>query len=432
MAHVNLGQNVSSSMNVPHVEAVMGQQSVLGEGSREGLMGLKKGVTPVRLAEMDRYLNKYPDIEAAVLLRDGFRDGFQIPFVDVEVKLSTKNLKSAREFPEVVTEKLNKEVALVGSISGVGTSSGTHGVGVPGGIMEPSVRAVRELLSRSLASGTWSHYSKTWRVWEDWKLRIGGGLEDESKLLLLLGHSWESGWSVPKVNNFLSGLAFGFRFRGLRDLTKSFLVLQAVRGRRRNWRASDKRCPVSYEVLLILSEHVREVCASPGEVVLLKLAFSLAFFGAFRLGELVSPCRFKKGGLLRQDVDVFGDRLEIILRSSKMDRDGRGCKVVLFEVSGSPLCPVSCMRNFGTRWGSMTDPLLVHEDGSFLSRFQFVTIFRWCLERGGISAREYSGHSFRIGAATEAASRGLGEDMVRRIGRWESVRFRSYVRPDLV
>ncbi|XP_073421270.1 uncharacterized protein, partial [Dendrobates tinctorius] len=320
----------------------------------------------------------------------------------------------------------------VGSISGAGTSSGTQGVGVHGGIMEPSVRAVRELFSRSLAAGTWSHYSKTWCVWKDWKLKLSGGLEEENKLLLLLGHSWESGWSVPKLNNFLSGLAFGFKFRGLRDLTKSFLVLQAVKGWRRNWRISDKRRPVSYEVLLILGEHLREVCASPGEVILFKLAFSLAFFGAFRLGELVSPSRFKKGGLLRQDVDVFGDRLEIILHSSKTDRGGRGCKLVLFEVSGSPLCPVSCMRNFGAGRGSITDPLLVHEDGSFLSRFPFVTIFRRCLEIGGISAREYSGHSFWIGAATEAARKGLGEDMVRRIGRWELVRFRSYVRPNLV
>ncbi|XP_073428239.1 uncharacterized protein [Dendrobates tinctorius] len=418
---------------------------------------------------MVQYLNEYTDKEAVVLLRDGFRDGFRILFVDVEVKLSTKNLKSAREFPEVVTEKLNKEVALgrmagpfgsppavnlrvsplgvvpkkepnkfssflfaVGSISGTGASSGIHGVGLPGGIMEPSVRAVRELFYRSLAAGTWSHYSKTWRVWEDCKLKFGGGLEDESKLLLLLGHSWESGWSVPKLNNFLSGLAFGFKFRGLRDLTKSFLVLQAVKGWRRNWRVSDRRRPVSYEVLLVLGEHMKDVCASLEEVVLFKLAFSLAFFGAFRLGELVSPSRFKKGGLLRQDVDVFGDRLEITLRFSKTDRDGKGCRVVLFEVSGSPLFPVSCMRIFGTGGRSFTDPLLVHGDGSFLSRFQFVTIFRRCLERGGLPAREYSGHSFRIGAATEAARRGLGEDMVRRIGRWESVRFRSYVRPNLV
>ncbi|XP_073439516.1 uncharacterized protein [Dendrobates tinctorius] len=321
---------------------------------------------------------------------------------------------------------------LVGSISGTGASSGIRGVGLPGGIMEPSVRAVRELFYRSLAAGTWSHYSKTWRVWEDWKLKLDGGLEDESKLLLLLGHSWESGWSVPKLNNFLSGLAFGFKFRGLRDLTKSFLVLQAVKGWRRNWRVSDRRRPVSYEVLLVLGEHLKDVCASLEEVVLFKLAFSLAFFGAFRLGELVSPSRFKKGGLLRQDVDVFGDRLEITLRFSKTDRDGKGCRVVLCEVSGSPLCPVSCMRIFGTGGRSFTDPLLVHGNGSFLSRFQFVTIFRRCLERGGLPAREYSGHSFRIGAATEAARRGLGEDMVRRIGRWESVRFRSYVRPNLV
>lgn len=46
----------------------------------------------------------------------------------------------------------------------------------------------------------------------------------------------------------------------------------------------------------------------------------------------------------------------------------------------------------------------------------------------GLCEYDYAGHSFRIGAATEAARLGLGEEVIQRIGRWESQRFRSYVR----
>ncbi|KAM3926861.1 uncharacterized protein RB166_009695 [Leptodactylus fuscus] len=62
-------------------------------------------------------------------------------------------------------------------------------------------------------------------------------------------------------------------------------------------------------------------------------------------------------------------------------------------------------------------------------RLTFVAVFRKCVVASGREPKEFGSHSFRIGAATEAARHGLGEDVVRKIGRWESIRFRSYLRP---
>ncbi|XP_073439765.1 uncharacterized protein [Dendrobates tinctorius] len=355
----------------------------------------------------------------------------------------TTSLPHQENRGELIAERIHPEPDLAaagntaprqpgGRRSGVGISIGLQEAGMSGRTVESSLGAVKVLLSRSLSVGTWSHYRKAWDSWLEWKERVGEELEDEYKLALFIGHIWESGWSVPKINTFLAGLAFGFKFRGLQDVTKAFLVRQVVKGCRKGWKVSDSRCPVSYDVLLRLGESLSEVCTSQREVALFKVAFSLAFFGAFRLGELVSPSKSRKGGLLRGDVEMLGDRVSIFLRSSKMDTDGRGCRVVLFEVKGSPLCPVGCLRNFLSRAGKENELLLVHDNGFFLSRFQFVSVFRRCLEKGGISSKYFSGHSFRIGAATEAARRGLGAETVKRIGRWESAKFRSYVRPSLV
>lgn len=76
--------------------------------------------------------------------------------------------------------------------------------------------------------------------------------------------------------------------------------------------------------------------------------------------------------------------------------------------------------------------LLVHEDGSCLSRYQFITVFRRCIQGLGLLPVEFCSHSFRIGAATEAARWGLSEEVIKQIGRWETARYRSYVRPPLV
>lgn len=62
--------------------------------------------------------------------------------------------------------------------------------------------------------------------------------------------------------------------------------------------------------------------------------------------------------------------------------------------------------------GSETRPLLVHEDGTPLSKEQFVRGVRAALSGCQIDYRAYSGHSFRIGAATAAARAGISEHTI--------------------
>ncbi|XP_073517135.1 uncharacterized protein [Phyllobates terribilis] len=317
----------------------------------------------------------------------------------------------------------------LGSVLVAGSSGIVDRFGMPSRIMESSLRAVKKLIGQSSSTRTWSSYEVAWQQWEEWKATMRDPLESDSLLLLLVGHCWEEGWSVPKINNFMAGLAFGFKIRGLPDVTKATLVREALKGWRKGWKVRDCRRPISYGLLLTLGQLLGSVCKSPWEVKLFRLAFSLAFFGALRLGELVSPSRFVSGGLLKDDVDLYSDRVEVFIRFSKTDQFRKGCKVVLFAVAGSDMCPVRCLSEFGLGVGGFKSPLLVHEDGSFLSRFQLIAVLKKCLKAGGISPKDFSGHSFRIGPATEAARRGLGDELVKKIGRWESIRFRSYIRP---
>lgn len=98
----------------------------------------------------------------------------------------------------------------------------------------------------------------------------------------------------------------------------------------------------------------------------------------------------------------FSVFLTVWYSCSKTDQEGRGPRVVLFAVPGSDMCPVQCLGAFWSQWGggSGDRPLLVHENGSFLLRFQFVSVFRMAVRSLGLEAADYSGHSFRIGAAS--------------------------------
>lgn len=97
---------------------------------------------------------------------------------------------------------------------------------------------------------------------------------------------------------------------------------------------------------------------------------------------------------------IFEDRVEFRLHRSKTDP-------------------------YRTKW-----PLLIHEDGIFLSHFQFVAIFRKGIRALGFREDQFSDHSFRIGAAMEGDRLVLRDDFIKQIGQWESIHYRSYVRLD--
>ena len=78
--------------------------------------------------------------------------------------------------------------------------------------------------------------------------------------------------------------------------------------------------------------------------------------------------------------------------------------------------------------GSQHGPLFLFEDGRFLTRGRFVDAIRTALNSAGVDQQKYCGHSFRIGAATTAAARGIEDSVIKTLGRWESVAYLQYVR----
>ena len=68
------------------------------------------------------------------------------------------------------------------------------------------------------------------------------------------------------------------------------------------------------------------------------------------------------------------------------------------------------------------------KNGRPLSRETLVRKLREALGSIGVDVSCYSGHSFRIGAATTAASVGIEDSLIKTLGRWESAAYLLYVR----
>ncbi len=68
-------------------------------------------------------------------------------------------------------------------------------------------------------------------------------------------------------------------------------------------------------------------------------------------------------------------------------------------------------------------PLFREESKIPLTKERLVLKVRQALELSGIDSSKYAGHSFRIRAATTAASKGLSDTVIQILGRWRSDSF---------
>ena len=77
---------------------------------------------------------------------------------------------------------------------------------------------------------------------------------------------------------------------------------------------------------------------------------------------------------------------------------------------------------------SSPGPPITFNDGRPLTRSMFVEAVKRALDTAGVDSSQYSGHSFRSGAATTAATRGIDDATIMMLGRWRGTAYQRYIR----
>ena len=194
----------------------------------------------------------------------------------------------------------------------------------------------------------------------------------------------------------------------------------------------DQRRPLVFDKLKAVLHTLRRVCVSRYERILFKAAFALTFYGAYCLSEVVAPARNSPGSacLRVRDITMGRDYMEVFLRRSKTDQEGKGVTSIIRSIPDRRHCGVRLLRRYLAVRPVAPGPLFIHHDGSCLSKYQFRVVFRAVLHQAGLPAGHFGSHSFRIGAATTASLLGFSEEGIKKVGRWRSKAYRSYLRPD--
>lgn len=190
--------------------------------------------------------------------------------------------------------------------------------------------------------------------------------------------------------------------------------------------------PITLPILRKMVGYVRRHPAEFGgaqAATVVVCVFSVAFACFLRLGEITYDAFDGRFDLKNGDfVDGRGRTSTLRIPASKTDPFRTGIAIVV-PASGDELCPVKAIKDMrrAVGVGLPADPLFRPVAGVSLKR---ATVVRWmerALAGAGYAAKGFSGHSFRRGAATWAASIGMSATEIKTMGRWNSDCYKLYI-----
>lgn len=278
-----------------------------------------------------------------------------------------------------------------------------------------------------------------WRCFKAFHLSYNTPFPDFSLLSITSFISYLNivkGFQVGSIKGYLSGiqffhkLMFGTPSTEINNSQTSLLIKGIQRSQPTR---PDPRQPITLDILTKCINTLRSGYQPLNTARTLDAMFILAFFGFLRCSELTITSKFDpKIHPTIADLSVLdNDTISYLIKQSKTDQAKKGHFIYIFNIS-SPIQPYQSIFAYlqlrSSQAKSPYEPLFIDDSNKPVTRFWFQKHLKSVLQQSGIPAKNYSSHSFRIGAATSAAQKGLSQQQIQTLGRWSSDAFQSYIR----
>ena len=193
------------------------------------------------------------------------------------------------------------------------------------------------------------------------------------------------------------------------------------------------RLPITPELLA----HIRSVwlkAPRQPDLIMLWAAACVGFFGFLRAAEFTVHTLQgydPEVHLSLQDVAIDSHSSPSVVRlhikQSKTDPLRQGVDIFL-GATYTTICPVQAILLYLEVRSPAPGPLFMFQSGSPLTRSALVSHLQTALQSAGVFPAAYTGHSFRIGAATTAAKCGVEDSLIQTLGRWKSAAYLAYIK----
>ena len=293
------------------------------------------------------------------------------------------------------------------------------------------------MLEASLSATSLSTYRRPWYLYRHFqadKLQIQGPIFPilSEHLALFIAYLAEKKYASSTVLTYISALGFPHRLAGFPDPTKEDMIQLTLRGYSKLNPARDSRLPISLPIL----EHIISSCVHTQATLykrrLLQGMYAIAFFAALRIGEITCQPKqtnrnlifINQASFMKRNGDSI-DTIKLTLRHYKHSNPADPVNIFIYQAQ--PVCPVTLLLAYLNLRGTSPGPLFCWPDLSPISRNFFTQALADSLRFCDLDVSEYKSHSFRIGAASWAASKGMSDAQIRAFGRWRSNAFLRYV-----
>ncbi|KAM4691629.1 uncharacterized protein WCC33_016415 [Rhinophrynus dorsalis] len=186
------------------------------------------------------------------------------------------------------------------------------------------------------------------------------------------------------------------------------------------------RLPITGHIFRRIYDFINTKTFQAQTNIVIQAAVCLAFFGFLRPSEFSS--RTRSDDFVRKDqLAHHSDHFTLFISHSKTDQSHTGHYIPYFATN-DPWCPYKALTNLTNliHLHPNDSPLLPLLSGP-LTTSSFIYYVRIILSRLGYNPNDYSGHSFRIGAASAASRNQVPAHIIQRLGRWQSACFSRYI-----
>ena len=237
-------------------------------------------------------------------------------------------------------------------------------------------------------------------------------------------------YAPSTVHTYVSALGYCHKLAGFFDPTKIFFIIQMLKGYGKIGSRLDSRLPITLPILHRIVTSAVQLSDSQYNICQFRAMCSLAFFAFLRVGEITA---LASGHTLQinQLTKLVNHKQEIVALkvtffNSKHHYNQRPFSLEIARQNFC--CPVQLILEFLHLRGNKPGPLFIMQDGCPVTRSVFSEKLFLCIKYCGLDPSRYKGHSFRIGAASHAADRGMSDAQIRTLGRWKSNAFLKYIR----
>ncbi len=296
----------------------------------------------------------------------------------------------------------------------------------------------------SLAVRTWNTYKSSLKMLSNCADELMFSYDfplTEETILTFIAWCLRKGNTANTIKTYLSGLRQAHIALGLKGQNlHTDLVHQVLTGST-NIAISSKlkqiRVPCTLNVLKLLKAEIKASSLSNSMQILVWSVCCIAFFGAFRMAELLckkTSCYNPCFTLLKRDVKLLNitgtnrECLQFRIKNSKTNKSGKP-EIVDVYATNSSVCPIKAYKKLHaiTKNSPPDAPMFCGKDGTPLVLSKLNKLLNKLVGRQ-IKGGKLTGHSFRAGLISMFAKLGHNSQELKQIGRWSSRAYEKYIK----